>query len=382
MKRIAIFCDGTWNQISGRRTTHVLRLSQAVVPTAADGVTQIVFYQQGVGTGRGSNALARYTDKFLGGAFGWGLNDNLVEVYRQLVYWYEPGDEVFIFGFSRGAYTARSLGGLIRRVGIMPVGHLDQLPEAIHEYRRRDRPARSDDPYFLHRRHMLSPRTATSQADLTWRRDKGDTGSFLLRLAYMGVFDTVGALGLPGFAGLVARVLNRKYQFHDTELSSMVRAARHAVAIDERRRLFRPTLWTNLAPLNLAVMGAEAAQAQGREPYQQKWFPGNHGVVGGSLEPAALTRCTARWISDGARDSNLEFDRDRLQDLIADEDPAAPAPGGFSPAQFYALLPRLLADRKSPEKFSDISDRAVERYRRVATYRPGTLRPFEPDLKG
>lgn len=380
MKRIAIFCDGTWNQITGRQATHVLRLSQAVVPTAADGVTQIVFYQQGVGTGRGSNMLAKRVDKFLGGAFGWGLNDNLVEAYRQLVFWYEPGDEIFIFGFSRGAYTARSLGGLIRRVGIMPVDHLEQLPQAIAEYRRRDGPSRSDDPYFLHRRHQLSPRTATSQADLNWRRDKGDKDSYLLRLAYMGVFDTVGALGLPGFVGLAARLLNRKYQFHDTELSHMVQSARHAVAIDERRRFFRPTLWTNLAPLNVDATGMAAADASA--PYQQKWFPGNHGVVGGSQNPAALTRCTARWISDGARERNLVFDRDRLQALIADEDPAAPAPGGFSPARFYALLPRLLADRKSPERFSDISEDAVERYRRVQTYRPGTLRPFERDLKG
>ncbi len=118
MKRISIFCDGTWNQLSAPNATHVARLARAVRPSATDGRTQLVYYQQGVGTGRGTNAVARKMDKWLGGALGWGLDDNIIEAYRNLIFWYEPGDQIFIFGFSRGAYTARSLAGLIRTAGI------------------------------------------------------------------------------------------------------------------------------------------------------------------------------------------------------------------------------------------------------------------------
>ncbi len=366
-KRIVIFCDGTWGKLSGKWQTHIPRLSQTVLPTATDNISQYVFYQEGVGTGRGWNVFARVMDKFFGGILGLGLDVNLAEAYRHLVYWYEPGDEVFIFGFSRGAYTARSLGGLVRRIGIMPRTHLDRLPEAIGEYRRRDKADDADDPYFLEKRRELSPLTATSEKDLEWRKAQGDHDSIFLKLAYIGVFDTVGALGLPGILGVFAKCVNKKYQFHDTKLSRMVRAARHAVAIDEERRLYPPTLWTNIEFLNGDVTGHE-------RPYLQDWFPGNHGVVGGSGQAPALAQCSAAWIVEGARAMGLGFDQEQLDRLIADADPSEPVPEGFVPRILNTWLGRKFRKvRTQLNNVDDVSETAVIRYQTVPEYRPQSL---------
>jgi len=163
MKRIAIFCDGTWNRLAAPNPTHVARLARAVTPSAADGATQLVYYQQGVGTGRGTNGLARKMDKFLGGALGWGLDDNIVEAYRNLVFWYEPGDEIFVFGFSRGAYTARSLAGLIRTAGIPPRAHLPRLQEAVEIYRARGPDTHPDAETCRPRRSIPDRSSSTRQ---------------------------------------------------------------------------------------------------------------------------------------------------------------------------------------------------------------------------
>ena len=366
MKRIAIFCDGTWNRLSGGDATHVAQLARAVPPTAADGVKQLVYYQQGVGTGRGSNWLARRMDKWLGGALGWGLDDNVIEAYRNLVFWYEPGDEIFLFGFSRGAYTARSLAGLIRTAGIPPRAHLDRIDEAMEIYRARGPQTKPDAQKVQTFRKAFSPLTATSLDDLEWRRAQGDHDSFFLQITYLGVFDTVGALGLPGMFGALARTFNRKYAFHDAALSRSVRAARHAVAIDERRRLYPPTLWDNLDTLNGDVTGHE-------RPYLQQWFPGTHRIVGGRGNIAALSAFTAGWITQGARDRLLEFDRIALQQAVGGQDAAADGLAPLQKAGIGNLGGLLLADREGPDRVEDVSNAARTRTAQRPDYRPQSL---------
>jgi uncharacterized protein (DUF2235 family) len=127
MKRYAIFCDGTWNSAAAEHPTNVVKLAQSVDKTGATRTTQVVLYIQGVGTG-GGGPLTRWVDKVGGGAFGWGLTENIEEAYRALIFGYSPGDEIFIFGFSRGAYTARSLAGLIRASSILEPRHVAQIP--------------------------------------------------------------------------------------------------------------------------------------------------------------------------------------------------------------------------------------------------------------
>ena len=374
MKRIAIFCDGTWNQLSAPNATHVARLARAVTPSATDGRTQLVYYQQGVGTGRGTNAVARKMDKWLGGALGWGLDDNIIEAYRNLIFWYEPGDQIFIFGFSRGAYTARSLAGLIRTAGVPPREHLDRLQEAVDLYRARGENTHPDGTAAREFRRDFAPLTATSQGDLEWRRAQGDEDSFFLQLAYLGLWDTVGALGLPGVFGMISNVVNKKYVFHDTDLSRSVRSARHAVAIDERRRLYPPSLWSNLDDLN----GPEVTGNQ--RPYLQQWFPGVHSVLGGSGVVPALSAFTADWVVEGARDRLLEFDRVMLQEIVGGQDAAVDAGAMLQKAGIGNLGGLWLSDREGPDMVDDLSGAAKERVKKRPDYRPGALDKVIDDL--
>lgn len=133
MKRIAIFCDGTWNQADQSRDgepcpTNVVRLAFRVARRGGDGTPQIVYYGPGVGTG---NTLDRIT----GGAFGHGLEENLYQAYLFLIANYEPGDEIYLFGFSRGAFTARSLAGMVRKCGILTTARANRYADAVALYR-------------------------------------------------------------------------------------------------------------------------------------------------------------------------------------------------------------------------------------------------------
>ncbi|MDF1708098.1 MAG: DUF2235 domain-containing protein [Paracoccaceae bacterium] len=385
MKRIVFFCDGTWNRADAARPTSVLRLAQAVTPSAADGIKQVVFYQQGVGTGRGTSRLARGMDKFLGGALGWGLEDNIVEAYRNLVFCYEPGDQIFIFGFSRGAYTARSLAGLIRKAGILPRDKVHLVGQAMELYRKRGRAMAPDTDAVMTERAALSPDVATSQAEIEWRLSQGHLDRrgeppILVQIRYLGVLDTVGALGLPSVLGIFARIVNDRYAFHDTDLSHLVLSARHAVAIDERRVLYPPALWGNLdGPdgLNGDLTGPD-------RPYQQMWFPGVHGVVGGSGPVPALSAYPAGWIAEGARadHAGLDFDRIALQALTAPADPVAEAGAMLQKRSFGNLYGLLLSDRSGPQKAAEVAEAARLRVIRMGGYRPGSLRRVLRDLFG
>lgn len=209
MKRIVICCDGTWNDPEKRDITNVVKTARAVRPRTPDGTTQVVFYDWGVGTGR------RF-DRITGGSIGKGLNRNIQDACRFLVHNYAPGDEIFFFGFSRGAYTARSAAGLVRNCGVLKKKHADMIPEAFELYRSKSRPDSKKSGAF---RREFSRET---------------------RIRFIGVWDTVGALGVP--LRLFRRFNARKYSFHDTRLSRSIDHAYQALAIDEKRKPFAPSL--------------------------------------------------------------------------------------------------------------------------------------------
>lgn len=379
MKRIAIFCDGTWNRSDAQNPTHVLRLAQAIRPTARDGVTQVVHYLPGVGSGQGVTKLSRFMDRILGGALGWGLDDRILEAYRALLFTYEPGDQIYIFGFSRGAYTARSLAGMIRTAGILPSNRTDLIPEAMRRYRAREgRQSHPDSEASMAARLAMSPHIATSRKDEIWRTDQG-IDCHLLDITYVGVWDTVGALGVPSFLGPLARFFNTRYAFHDADLSRSVGAARHAVAIDERRRHFPPALWENLDMLNGETTGNHSR-------YQQLWFAGNHGIVGGSGAAPELSAFPTAWLVAGAQERDLDFDPARLQPLLtcanltADDRGAAGRPSWRNLWGWLLRDRALLCDPQSKEiNASQISGAAKERVRQTS-YRPRTLDPVLEDL--
>src|SRR5262249_36169566 len=179
-----------------------------------DNVEHLVFYERGVGTG----AL----EQMRGGIFGAGLGENIRRAYRILAFHYEHGDEVFVFGFSRGAYTARSLVGFIGAIGLLKCGDCtEELERTAWQFYRTPPNDRLPGIWT-----SLTPHVH-------------DRGSF--RIACQGLFDTVGALGIPLRR---FRLYNRdRYQFHDVNLSSITRVNLHALAIDEHREPFQATIW-------------------------------------------------------------------------------------------------------------------------------------------
>ena len=279
MKRLVVCCDGTWNKPDEvdhgePAPTNVYRLSLVVAPEDGHGREQRVCYHKGVGTSR--------FEHIRGGMFGLGLSKSIRDCYSFVVENFDEGDEIFLFGFSRGAYTARSLAGLIRNSGVLRREHADKAGEAFALYRDRDDSTRPGSDTAVSFRTKYSHET---------------------RLRFIGVWDTVGALGVP-LSGRVAGFLNRRNKFHDTRLSSKVDAAYHACAIDERRKPFRPTLWTRPAQPDPA---AEPTTSD----VEQVWFAGVHSDVGGGYAPEhGLSDIALTWMIDKAERHGLKVDHD------------------------------------------------------------------------
>lgn len=378
MKRIVILCDRTWNRSDRRHPTNVVRFAQAMLGTAPDGTVQVPVYIAGVGTGRGSNRFSRRLDALAGGAFGWGLFENIVEAYQHLAFMHEPGDAIHIIGFSRGAYTARSLAGFIRSTGIIPRNLVYRLPDAVGRYRTRNRsethhPATEESHRF---RAELSPGVATSPSEILWRRENGFPEAELLRIEYLGVWDTVGALGVPVTVPILSALTAKRYQFHDADLSSMVKSARHAIALDERRRAFEPARWENLEDLNRE----SPPQAEGLTPYQELFFAGDHGSVGGGGDIVALSSIGLTWIMEGARAAGLCFDPAELARIGAEEDAMGPLHNNSIPS--HGVMARLMRfgarDRKGPQGIADLHPSVIRRWAKPGgagfePYRPGSL---------
>lgn len=301
-KKRLVFCfDGTWNRLDAPNPTNVVLTAESVLPLGDDEIAQVIYYDEGVGTAKG--------ESLTGGVFGEGVDQNLADAYRHLIFNHTPGDDIFVFGFSRGAFTARSFVGLIRNCGIVARCHAAMVNEAIALYRSRapeDQPSRETARRF---RADFAPDTCVEPEEEAWRRanvkDYAPDSARLLSIAYLGVWDTVGALGVPKRYRTIASFFNRSKGFHDTGLSAILRAARHAVAIDESRLDFEPTLWTGGDELNAK---ANKKPDEADAPFQQKWFPGVHGSVGGGGDFHGLSDQALDWIWDGARMAGLRLD--------------------------------------------------------------------------
>jgi uncharacterized protein (DUF2235 family) len=267
-KRLILCCDGTWNspdQVRGGKPcpTNVAKLEHLVPRTGSDNVEQRLHYQEGVGTGR--------WERLRGGVFGYGLSRNVLEAYRFIVANFEPGDQLFFFGFSRGAFTARSTAGLVRNSGVLRRENIDRAEQAYQLYRSK---AKADHP-------------GGREAELFRRSYSHET-----RIRFIGVWDTVGALGIPASGVPLLSAVNSRWAFHDTQLSSHVDAAFHALAIDEKRRTFEPTLWTTQPQTD-------------EQRVEQVWLAGSHGNVGGGARDSALSDHALLWMMDRARSCGL-----------------------------------------------------------------------------
>jgi len=273
-KRIILCTDGTWDKTANQ--TNVYRLSKALAVSAE----QIGFYDDGVG------ADGLPIDRLAGGAFGLGLFNKVKEGYTQVAHVYEKDDEIFLFGFSRGAYTARSIAGMIA-IGGLPTKNFDNamVETAFQAYREKEQ-------------------RAALLAELNKNYAMYDA-----KLTMVGVWDTVGSLGIPAIFGGVSSVL---YGFLDTSLHPDVLNACHALAIDERRAEFPPTLWTS--------------QPAAGQNLEQVWFCGVHSDVGGGEPPdqtdaSALADITFAWMLDKACALGLQIHSDIQKQYALPLDP-------------------------------------------------------------
>lgn len=245
MKRIVFCFDGTWEELNTKYPTNVVLTAECILPSAQDGKVQIVHYDPGVGTTKQLH--------WRGGISGKGLLEVIVEAYSFLVFNYDVGDQIFVFGFSRGAFTARSFIGLLRCVGILRRNNVTQINDVVKRYRDRAPDENPDSNDLFEFRFKYSPQICVDQTEEDWRvKNKGAVKgqSPILRIRYLGIWETVGSLGIP-LTNPIARFFDQKFAFHDESITGMVTSARHAVAIDERHVGFNhPTLWDNFDALN------------------------------------------------------------------------------------------------------------------------------------
>src|SRR5680860_226505 len=270
-KRLIVCCDGTWNtpdqQQNGKPSpTNVTKVKRAIAPRDRHGMEQRVSYHKGVGTTR--------WERIRGGAFGFGLSRDVRNAYRFLVDNYEPGDELFFFGFSRGAFTARSTVGFVRNSGILRPDEVGRLDEAFALYRSRSKAPRSPEAELFRKQF-----------------------SFESCIRFIGVWDTVGALGIPLNGLRWVNAINRRDQFHDTELSSTVDSAFQGLAINEKRKAFIPAIWH---PKPDAVS----------QQLRQVWFAGVHSDVGGGYLESELSDIALCWMTKQARLCGLAFNHE------------------------------------------------------------------------
>lgn len=378
MKNIVICFDGTWNTLDAPQMTNVVKAAQLVTPTNAQGCAQVVHYDEGVGSG--NVGVARRTDRALGGAFGVGLLVNVERAYRFLAFNYAQGDKIFILGFSRGAFSARALGGLIRKCGILSKHQVEALSKAISLYK--DKSKGPDSPEACQHRKDHSVPGYFNEVDQKWRlenRVPNAAAEPRLTIEYIGVWDTVEALGVPNYYAFAKRI-NDQFRFYDLRLSSAVQSARHALAIDEHRRAFEATPWENIDELNERIGAGKLPVSE--RPYQQQWFPGDHGSIGGGGLENGISNQTLAWVIEGARRRGLGIDEAQLAGMKSSH--RAPLLCMTKPS-FDIMSLMLRASRPGPtavkEDLSDISEFARLRFAEPRenlperrTYRPKTLK--------
>lgn len=331
-KRIVICADGTWNRPEKDRKkdfpTNVLRLARAIKPIGDDGIPQQVFYDWGIGS---------YYDPIAGGATGSGLHKNIMDDYRYIVQNYNPGDELFLFGFSRGAYTIRSLCGLINNCGILKRVDASLIQKAFNHYKsnRASKAPKGEDSLKFRKLHSHESR----------------------EIKFVGVWDTVGAMGIPiSFLGL----FEDNDEFYDTKIGNNIRIARHALAIDEHRRDFEPTIWEQRENMDL----------------QQMWFAGSHCDIGGSYNPdkdgSKISDISLSWMIDESQKSGLSIETHLKEEI--DKNPLAKLHN--SRRSFYRLKKKYYRLIQHDNSSIFIHQSVKFRWENDKKYRPKNLNDY------
>ncbi len=325
MKYIIICADGTWNRPEERPghdfPTNVLKIARGISPETSDNISQIVFYDWGLGS---------YHNNFTAGGFGRGIDKNIMDCYRFIVHNYEPGDQIYLFGFSRGAYTVRSLAGMINNCSILKRMEAFRIKEAFELYKNPE----------------IKPDDKTSKDFCQQFSVAGIT-----KIKFIGVWDTVGALGIPlRMLGFV----DEKQLFYDNKIGANIEIARHALALDECRKDFKPTIWRRRKGLDLV----------------QLWFAGVHSDVGGSYPPDPDGGCLADtplgWMINEAEKAGLSFEHHLKQNLKG----KATANAHEEYQGFYKLLGR---HHRHIPKHTGLHPSVMERLEAIPKWQPPSL---------
>jgi uncharacterized protein (DUF2235 family) len=353
-KRLALFLDGTWNSVDSN--TNVWRMRALCASKGKDGQPQLVYYAIGV-------------NGVLGGAFGKGLDDNIRLAYEWLVENYNEGDEIFIFGFSRGAFTARSLAGFIAIDGLLKPGSPIGVAELFDRYKKGNE------------KSIWRLREKQKKADTA---DLTDQEKWLLKYSQptdvkmIGVWDTVGSVGVE--AGNFEGISRSQFDYLQTGLRIHMLNAYHALAIDEHRSDFEPTLWDVHHPKDPNAVVAAPRPLSGVE---QRWFVGAHANVGGGYQTDLLAQAPLRWMMSKAQYHGLTFRSEVDLDGDALKGPIANSYKDFAYglyAKVYSPLYRVIGrdpdvrDDGSHINVNETIDASVfDRWRADPKYRPVNL---------
>lgn len=339
MKNIILCADGTWNTPHGDSACAIDTNVRKLYCALTDGPSQLKYYDSGVGTD------GTPIDHLSGGAMGEGLFQKVQDCYQFLSYVHDPDDTIFVLGFSRGAYTARSVAGMIAGFGV-PTVNLDNMTvkKIFAAYREPD-PGKKD-----------ALRNALKAA----------YGMRAAKIQMVGVWDTVGSLGIPG---IFFNAFNRKtYGFLDTTLHPNVAHAYHAVSIDERRAQFKPTLWTN----------PDGSVRPNDNQVEQVWFPGVHSDVGGGYQECQLSDITLNWMMHKAKENGLVFDPQAEAQYLT-----PPLDDAYGQAHDeWKLVPWGIPEHREVPSSSAMSNSVEMRLTTMAEYRPENLSLVNGQLSG
>ncbi|SEG43179.1 Uncharacterized alpha/beta hydrolase domain [Bryocella elongata] len=329
-KNIVLCADGTWNTPHGPSAAVTDTNVRKLYMTLVNSDSQLKYYDSGVGTD------GTPLDHLVGGAMGEGLFQKVQDCYAFLANVYDPGDSIYLFGFSRGAFTARSIAGMIAGFGVPSINMDNRTVSQIFAA------YREPDP--------------TTKAALK----KQLTSTYGLQdviVEMVGVWDTVGSLGIPG---IFFNMFNqKKYGFLDTSIHPCINHGYHAVSIDERRAQFLPTLWTN----------PDGSPLVNNAQVEQVWFPGVHCDVGGSYVDCQLADITLSWMLQKAIKHGLQIsDEAKAVNLT----PPITDISGHTHDE-WKLIPWGLPEHRTVPGIATMSNTVQERLDLVSDYAPPNL---------
>lgn len=351
-RRLIVFCDGTWQDLEKEYPTNVVKMAQAIKLGDDSDIAQILYYDGGIGTkaiGIQNSAIDSLIS-LVGGGLGLGIDQKIQTAYRFLCLNYQPGDEIYLFGFSRGAYTVRCLGGLIYNSGLLHRKFIRRISQAYELYREKQNPDNAPN----------------GKNAIEFRQKYGQSAP----IKALCCWDTVASLGIPDLIHWLRldQKFNERYRFFDSTVNHTIEKAIHAVAIDEIRQAFDVTLMNSSTK---------------RHPDQVKeiWFPGVHGSVGGgSKKDQGLSDAALLWMMAEVEKLGLALDKSSVEEGIK---PDYKTFFDNQPKSFYRF--GKINIREIPGDFEDLHESVKQRWKDPSItppYRPKNLEKFRQQLDG